>query len=50
MGLINVAFTTFVFYFYSLRIYEKLAEVFMVSLGVRATQRLGPTGFRTFSR
>ncbi|XP_060557499.1 tubulin polyglutamylase TTLL11-like isoform X2 [Ruditapes philippinarum] len=36
--------------FEHLRIYEKLAEVFMVSLGVRATQRLGPTGFRTFSR
>lgn len=34
----------------SLRIYEKLAEVFVVSLGVRASQRLGPTGFRTFAR
>ncbi|XP_053381154.1 tubulin polyglutamylase TTLL11-like isoform X2 [Mercenaria mercenaria] len=33
-----------------LRIYEKLAEVFIVSLGVRAAQRLGPTGFRTFAR
>ncbi|KAL4218832.1 hypothetical protein ACF0H5_021420 [Mactra antiquata] len=34
----------------SLRLYEKLADVFMVALGVRATQRLGPTGFRTFAR
>ncbi|XP_052789937.1 tubulin polyglutamylase TTLL11-like isoform X2 [Mya arenaria] len=32
------------------RIYEKLAIVFTVCLGVRATQRLGPTGFRTFAR
>ncbi|XP_052267440.1 tubulin polyglutamylase TTLL11-like [Dreissena polymorpha] len=36
--------------FEKLRLYEKLAEVFTICLGVRATQRLGPTGFRTFSR
>ena len=33
-----------------LRLYEKLAEVFIVCLGVRQNVRLGPTGFRTFSR
>lgn len=37
-------------YYEKLRLYEKLAEVFMVCLGVRQNMRLGPTGFRTFSR
>lgn len=37
-------------YYEKLRLYEKLADVFMVCLGVRQTLRLGPTGFRTFSR
>ena len=37
-------------YYEKLRLYEKLAEVFIVCLGVRQNMRLGPTGFRTFSR
>ena len=37
-------------YYDKLRLYEKLADVFMVCLGVRQNMRLGPTGFRTFAR
>lgn len=33
-----------------LRLYEKLASIFLICLGVRSTQRLGPSGFRTFAR
>ena len=37
-------------YYDKLRMYEKLADVFLVCLGVRQNMRLGPTGFRTFAR
>ncbi|KAL3876936.1 hypothetical protein ACJMK2_034716 [Sinanodonta woodiana] len=33
-----------------LRLFERVADIFITCLGVRSTHRLGPTGFRTFSR
>ncbi|KAJ8299907.1 hypothetical protein KUTeg_021426 [Tegillarca granosa] len=33
-----------------LRILERVAALFIFCLGVRGTQRIGPTGFRTFAR
>ena len=32
------------------RLIEKLASMFLTALGLRGVQRLGPTGFRMFSR
>lgn len=33
-----------------LRMLEKLAAIFIQTLGIRGAQRIGPTAFRTFSR
>ena len=33
-----------------LRIMERLADIFLECIGVRGTLRMGPTGFRNFTR